>query len=116
MHVRENLGVSERRACHVLGQARATQRYAARARDDEDALTGAVIELATTYGRYGYRIVWGLLRLDGWFVNHKRVERIWRQEGLNRYFPDSIRIVANRRRTRPPMEGISLCGHSAAPI
>ena len=35
---------------------------------------------------------------------------------LNRYFPDSIRIVANRRRTRPPMEGISLCGHSAAPI
>ena len=36
--------------------------------------------------------------------------------GLNRYFPDSIRIVANRRRTRPPMEGISLCGHSAAPI
>ena len=35
---------------------------------------------------------------------------------VNRYFPDSIRIVANRRRTRPPMEGISLCGHSAAPI
>ena len=34
----------------------------------------------------------------------------------NRYFPDSIRIVANRRRTRPPMEGILLCGHSAAPI
>ncbi len=42
----------------------------------------------------------------------------WRKEygGLNRYFPDSIRIVANRRRTRPPMEGILLCGHSAAPI
>ncbi len=35
---------------------------------------------------------------------------------LFRYFPDSIRIVANRRRTRPPMEGILLCGHSAAPI
>jgi|ETNmetMinimDraft_23_1059889.scaffolds.fasta_scaffold599906_1 hypothetical protein len=35
---------------------------------------------------------------------------------VNRYFPDSIRIVANRRRTRPPMEGILLCGHSAAPI
>jgi hypothetical protein len=38
------------------------------------------------------------------------------QHRLDRYFPDSIRIVANRRRTRPPMEGISLCGHSAAPI
>jgi hypothetical protein len=37
-------------------------------------------------------------------------------DDFNRYFPDSIRIVANRRRTRPPMEGISLCGHSAAPI
>jgi transposase InsO family protein len=82
MHVREKLGVSERRACHVLGQARMTQRHAARTRDDEDALTGAVIELATTYGRYGYRRVWGLLRLEGWFVNHKRVERIWRREGL----------------------------------
>ncbi len=35
---------------------------------------------------------------------------------MNRYFPDSIRIVANRRRSRPPMEGILLCGHSAAPI
>ena len=82
MHVREKLGVSERRACHVLGQARATQRYAACVRDDEDALTGAIIELATTYGRYGYRMTWGLLRLDGWPVNHKRVERIWRREGL----------------------------------
>ena len=82
MHVREKLGVSERRACRVLGQARATQRYAACVRDDEDALTGAIIELATTYGRYGYRMTWGLLRLDGWPVNHKRVERIWRREGL----------------------------------
>ena len=65
MHVHEKLGVSERHACRVLGQARATQRYAARVRDDEDALTGAIIGLATTYGRYGYRTVWGLLRLDG---------------------------------------------------
>jgi|TARA_B100000959_G_scaffold252343_1_gene282371 transposase InsO family protein len=82
MLVREKLGVSERRACHVLGQARATQRYAACVRDDEDALTGAIIELATTYGRSGYRTVWALLRLDGWPVNRKRVERIWRREGL----------------------------------
>jgi putative transposase len=45
-------------------------------------LTGRIIELATTYGRYGYRLITGLLRNEGWKVNHKRVERIWRQEGL----------------------------------
>ena len=40
------------------------------------------MELATAYGRYGYRTITGLLRNEGWRVNHKRVERIWRQEGL----------------------------------
>ena len=82
MRVQETLGVSERRACRVLGQSRATQRYAARPRDDEDALTADIIETASTYGRYGYRLTTGLLRLRGWPVNHKRVERIWRREGL----------------------------------
>jgi transposase InsO family protein len=51
-------------------------------RDDEDALTEAVVRLAGTYGRYGYRRVTALLRAEGWHVNHKRVERIWRREGL----------------------------------
>ena len=46
------------------------------------ALTRAVVDLATKYGRYGYRRVTALLRDDGWHVNHKRVERIWRREGL----------------------------------
>ena len=41
-----------------------------------------IVELATNYGRYGYRRVTALLRGEGWHVNHKRVERIWRQEGL----------------------------------
>lgn len=41
-----------------------------------------MIELATQYGRYGYRIITGMLRNEGWRVNHKRVERLWRQEGL----------------------------------
>jgi len=45
-------------------------------------LTAAVIDLASQYGRYGYRRVTALLRQDGWHVNHKRVERIWRREGL----------------------------------
>jgi putative transposase len=76
------LGVSERRACQVLGQHRSVQRHAARPRPDEDALTADVIGLAAAYGRYGYRRVTALLRAAGWRVNAKRVERIWRREGL----------------------------------
>ena len=74
--------VSERCLCRVLGQARATQRRKPVPRDDEDALTRHIVELASTFGRYGYRRVAELLRRDGWRVNHKRVERIWRSEGL----------------------------------
>jgi len=81
-HVQHLHRVSERRACHVLGQSRTTQRYAANARSDEDALTGAITRLASQYGRYGYRRITALLRTEGWHVNHKRVERIWRREGL----------------------------------
>lgn len=74
--------VSERRLCRVIGQARSTQRRKPILRDDEDALTRRIVELAATYGRYGYRRVAELLRRDGWRVNHKRVARIWRAEGL----------------------------------
>ncbi|MDU8944338.1 IS3 family transposase [Ovoidimarina sediminis] len=80
--VRQTLGVSERRACRTLGQHRSTQRKVPRGRPDEDRLTADIIELATQYGRYGYRPVTALLNQAGWHVNHKRVERIWRREGL----------------------------------
>jgi len=80
--VSEGLKVSERRACKVLGQYRSTQRHVARIRSDEGALTKAIVGLATQFGRYGYRRVTGLLRETGWRVNKKRVERIWRREGL----------------------------------
>lgn len=76
------LGISERRACRVLGQARNTQRRRPKVRDDEDALTRRIIELTTCYGRYGYRRITALLHREGWRANHKRVERIWRREGL----------------------------------
>lgn len=58
------------------------QRRPVVAKGDADALTATIIELASQYGRYGYRRITGLLNLDGWHVNHKRVERIWRREGL----------------------------------
>ena len=76
------MGVSERRACRVLGQARSTQRHRVWLADDEPALVDRVTGLAREYGRYGYRRVTALVRAEGWRVNHKRVERIWRQEGL----------------------------------
>ena len=74
--------MSERRACLVLRQPRSTQRRQLVVRDDEEPLTRAIIDLATEYGRYGYRRITALLRQQGWEVNHKRVERIWRREGL----------------------------------
>jgi transposase InsO family protein len=74
--------ISERRACLVVGQSRTSQRYSPIIRDDEAPLTAAIIRLAGQYGRYGYRRVTALLRAEGWVVNHKRVERIWRREGL----------------------------------
>ena len=74
--------MSERTACRVLGQHRSTQRKPRRTADDEAALTQAVVELARQYGRYGYRRITALLHAEGWGCNHKRVERIWRAEGL----------------------------------
>jgi transposase InsO family protein len=63
-------------------QPRGTQRYQPIQRDDEDLLTRAIIELASQYGRYGYRRITALLQRAGWHVGRDRVERIWRREGL----------------------------------
>jgi transposase InsO family protein len=82
--VRDALGrevVSERRACQVLGQSRATQRREPHVPEDEPALVKRMIELAEQYGRYGYRPITAFLQKD-FVVNHKRVERLWRREGL----------------------------------
>jgi len=74
--------VSQRRACRVLGQPRSTQRRTPAVPDDEPHLVARMVELATQFGRYGYRRVTALLRAEGWHVNAKRVERLWRREGL----------------------------------
>jgi putative transposase len=83
LQVSQKLAVSERRACRVLEQARATQRRSLSPPSDEKQLTDDIIALAIRYGRYGYRRITALLNSEhGWKVNHKRVERIWRKEGL----------------------------------
>jgi transposase InsO family protein len=74
--------ISERRACRVINQPRPTQRRTLKSLDDEESLTRDIIKLAVRFGRYGYRRITALLRDLGWQVNHKRVERIWRREGL----------------------------------
>lgn len=83
--MREVLGrwrVSERRACRVLGQSRAQQRRSSQPSPAEARLVARMVTLASQYGRYGYRRITALLRAEGWEVNHKRIERLWRQEGL----------------------------------
>ena len=80
--VRAQYGMTERHACQLLGQWRGTQRYEPIQRNDEDALTRAIITLASRYGRYGYRRITALLKRAGWRVGKDRVQCIWRREGL----------------------------------
>ena len=76
------MGVSERRACRVVGQARRTQRYASHRRDGEGKLLERMLELVRVHPRYGYRRIWALLRQEGWHVNRKRIWRLWKVQGL----------------------------------
>jgi transposase InsO family protein len=83
LEITQGLAVSERRACKVLEQARATQRRNPSPPSGEKQLTDDIIALVSRYGRYGYRRITAILNNEyGWRVNHKRVERIWRKEGL----------------------------------
>jgi transposase InsO family protein len=80
--LQERFGISERRACRVLGQQRSTQRQPPRkATEAEQRLVRRLLELVRQHPRYGYRRIWALLRREGWRVNRKRVYRLWRQQG-----------------------------------
>src|SRR5215204_4617089 len=99
-HLRRRLGVSERRACSVIGQPRSSQRYVGRKAERDRPLLERMIALSRENPRYGYRRVWALLRREGWLVNKKRVHRLWRKEGLK--VPDR-----QRKRRRLPNLGAS---------
>lgn len=101
LHLQERFGFSQRRACRLVGAARSTVRYRRRGSDDA-ALRDRLRELATERPRFGYRRLYALLRRDGITVNHKRVERLYRAEGL------AVRRRPRRsptrvRRGRPPV-------------
>ena len=88
----ERLGVSERRACRITGQHRSTQRHEPRrAGDRDEALRARLRKLSSEHPRWGYRLAWGTVREEGWAVNRKRIQRLWREEGLR---------VPQRRRKR----------------
>jgi transposase InsO family protein len=74
--------LSQRRACRVLEQPRMTQRYEPKQPDKDKPLTIAMKRLAGRHPRYGYRFITAKLRQDGWQVNRKCIQRIWRKEGL----------------------------------
>jgi putative transposase len=80
--LRTHYAFSERHACRLLGLGRSTARYRPHARGDEAALRRRLLELALARPRFGYRRLHILLRREGVRVNHKRVERLYRAEGL----------------------------------
>jgi putative transposase len=76
------LHIAQRRVCQVLEVPRSSCRYTPQDPSGETVLVDRMTELALQYGRYGYRRITAMLRSEGWQVNHKRVERLWRREGL----------------------------------
>ena len=84
MHtLRQRFGVSERKACAVVGQHRSTQRLAIPApADDEEALRAFLRAFSKERPRWGWRRAAKALRREGRHVNNKRVQRLWREEGL----------------------------------
>ncbi len=87
----DRLGVSERWACRVVGQHRSTERYAPKRAEDDQTLRAELREFSRERQRWGYRRAHHHLRQMGWDVNRKRVQRLWREEGLR---------VPQRRRKR----------------
>jgi putative transposase len=88
--LQDRLFVSERRACRITGQHRSTQRHEPRRRDRDEALRARLRGLSREHPRWGYRRVWASLRGEGWQVNRKKIQRLWREEGL--------RVPAKRRK------------------
>ncbi len=80
--LQENFELSERRACKLITINRATKRYTPKINNIDEVITPRVIYYASKYGRYGYKRVTALVRAEGYKVNHKRIYKIWRKEGL----------------------------------
>jgi putative transposase len=93
-HAQQTFEISERRACRVLEQPRSSQRYVFTRVGKDAALVERMVALSRKNPRYGYRRVWALLRREGWEVNKKRIQRLWREAGL--------RVPTKERKRRRP--------------
>ena len=80
--LQERLGMSERRACAVVGQHRSTQRRPCMRARGDDALRRRLRDISRERKRWGYRRAWATLRDEGWATNRKKIQRLWREEGL----------------------------------
>ena len=94
-HMKKKSGLSERRACRAIGQPRSTQRYVGRKPERDLPLLERMAALSRENPRYGYRRVWALLKREGWAVNRKRVQRLWREADLK---VPAKKEVSKRRR------------------
>jgi putative transposase len=96
--LQEGFGVSERFACRVAGQHRSTQRKPRRPLPvDDGELRAELRAIAKAHPRWGYKMATRVVRRKGWNVNRKRVQRLWRDEGLKR----PLQRPRKRRRVRP---------------
>ena len=102
-HLRQRFGVSERRACRLVGQPRSTQRRRPTLVPGDEHLRKRLRALARDHQKWGYRKQHTLLCREGWRINRKRVRRVWREEGLQ-----------VRRRKRRRRAGSRVPGHQAA--
>ncbi len=105
--VREKYGLSERHACRIVSQPRGTQRYVPTIRADEDALTRAIVPLASAYGRSGDRRITALLQMAGWLVGRDRVSASGAVKGSR--VPRNTSLEAGCGSTMAPASG---CGPS----
>ena len=80
--IEDRLGLSERRACRAVGQHRSTQRHHPRSRDADEPIRRRLRGISKADPRFGYRRAWAVLQREGFTVNRKRVQRLWRDEGL----------------------------------
>ena len=90
--LQQRLELSERRACRITGQHRATQRRVPLRGPGDDALRTELRAFSRGHPRWGYRRAWATLREEGWTMNRKRIQRLWREEGL--------RVPLKRRKRR----------------
>ena len=105
-HLQKEFCVSERRACRVVEQPRSIQRHVSTKVCGDTALMQRIITLSRENPRYGYRRVCALLRREGWAVNKKRVQRLWREAGLS--------VPATQQKRRRPGSSHNSCARRRA--